>query len=166
MTSTTDTSAMPLVRRPGEGEHVLQMRACVTVKLPAASTESGRMSAAEFLLPAQFGPPLHVHRAEDELLYVLEGTVRIVCGERDVVLEAGGLAYLPRGVPHAFWVQGDRPARMLTVFTPGGIERMFVESGTASDVARLPTGDGAPPGTLDALTASYGVEHIGSPLGG
>jgi mannose-6-phosphate isomerase-like protein (cupin superfamily) len=165
MTSMSSTSTPPVVCQAGEGSHVLQMRACVTVKLPASRAHNGCVSAAEFAMPAQFGPPLHVHRAEDELLQILDGTVRIVCGDTDVVLGPGGFAYLPRGVPHTFWVQGDQPARMLAIFTPGGVEEMFVESGVASDSAQLPEGDGTPPGALEALTARYDVEHIGPPLG-
>jgi mannose-6-phosphate isomerase-like protein (cupin superfamily) len=163
---TTTPHTPPVIRRSGDGDHVLQMRACVTVKLPASDAEDGRVSAAEFWMPAQFGPPLHIHRGEDELLQIIEGRVRIVCGDTDVIAGPGDFAYLPRGVPHTFWVQGDRPARMLAIFTPGGIERMFVESGEPTDAAHLPEAlGGTPPGSLDALTARYNVEHIGPPLG-
>jgi mannose-6-phosphate isomerase-like protein (cupin superfamily) len=167
MTDTLDTpsSTPPTIRPAGEGEHVLQMRACVTVKLPADAAEGRRVSAAEFFMPPQFGPPLHVHHAEDELLQILAGRVRIVCGDTDAIVAAGGFAYLPRGVPHTFWVQGDEPARMLAVFTPGGVEAMFTDSGVPTDRAHLPDGEGTPPGNLEALTAQYRVEHIGPPLG-
>jgi mannose-6-phosphate isomerase-like protein (cupin superfamily) len=161
----SSASTSPVICQAGEGSHVLQMRACVTVKLPARCAYDGRVSAAEFAMPAQFGPPLHVHRAEDELLQILEGTIRIVCGDTDVVVGPGGFAYLPRGVPHTFWVQGDQPARMLAIFTPGGVEGMFVKCGVPSATAQLPEGDGTPPGALEALTARYDVEHIGPPLG-
>src|SRR5690349_18163752 len=108
MTTTTHpNSVSPVVRRPGEGEHVLQMRACVTVKLPAGATPDGRVSAAEFLMPPGFGPPLHIHHQEDEILQILDGSVRVVCGDTDDVLAAGGFAYLPRDVPHTFRVLGD-----------------------------------------------------------
>jgi mannose-6-phosphate isomerase-like protein (cupin superfamily) len=162
---TTTTHTRPVIRHPREGDHVLQMRACVSVKLPVAAAQDGRVSAAEFLMPARFGPPLHIHHAEDELLQIIEGHVRIVCGDTDVTLGPGGFAYLPRGVPHTFWVQGDEPARMLAIFTPGGVERMFTASGTPTDAAELPAGEATSPGGLDALTAHYRVEHIGPPLG-
>jgi mannose-6-phosphate isomerase-like protein (cupin superfamily) len=155
----------PVIRQAHEGDHVTQARACVTVKLPVSAAEGGRVSAAEFWMPAQFGPSLHVHHAEDEIVQVLEGRVRFVCGESDVILEPGGFAYLPRGVPHTFWVQGDEPARILAIFTPGGVEQMFVESGEPADVARLPEGNEEPRGGFEALTARYQVEHIGPPLG-
>lgn len=141
------------------------MRACVSVKLPVGAAEDGRVSAAEFWMPAQFGPPLHIHHAEDEILQILQGAVRIVCGETGVTLGPGAFAYLPRGVPHTFWVQDNEPARMLAIFTPGGLEQMFTDSGEPTATAQLPEGDGTPPGGLEALTAQYNVEHIGPPLG-
>jgi mannose-6-phosphate isomerase-like protein (cupin superfamily) len=163
MSTTSDTA--PIVRQPGEGEHVLQMRACVSVKLPVAATEDGRVSAAEFWMPAQFGPPLHIHHAEDELLQILEGTVRVACADTDVVLRPGGFAYLPRGVPHTFWVQGTAPARMLTIFTPGGVEQMFVDAGVPTETPGLPEGGETSPGALDASMSRYRVEYVGPPLG-
>jgi mannose-6-phosphate isomerase-like protein (cupin superfamily) len=163
---TTTATTTPVFRHVGEGDHVHQMRACVSVKLHADQAEGRRVSAAEFLMPAQFGPPLHIHHREDELLQILDGTVRIVCGNSDVVLSAGAFAYLPRGVPHTFWVQGHEPARMLAILTPGGVERMFVDSGVATGEARLPDSDATTPAGLEALTAQYDVEHIGPPLGG
>jgi mannose-6-phosphate isomerase-like protein (cupin superfamily) len=163
MSTTTETSAV--VRQAGEGDHVLQMRACVSVKLPVSAAEGGRVSAAEFWMPAQFGPPLHIHHAEDEILQILEGTVRIVCGDADVIAGPGAFAYLPRGVPHTFWVQGNAPARMLAIFTPGGLEQMFTDSGEPTDAPQLPEGNGIRPGGLEALTPQYNVEPIGPPLG-
>ena len=161
MTTTPHTS--PVFRHAGEGDHIKQMHASVSVKLGAPDAEDGRVSAAEFWMPAQFGPPLHVHHREDELLQILDGTLRVVCGQADVTLAAGAFAYLPRGVPHTFRVLGDEPARMLAVFTPGGLERMFVESGVPTEHAALP--DGAHTQVaLEALTARFGVEHIGPPL--
>lgn len=166
MTYTNPPAAThPIIRQPGEGDHVLQMGACVTVKLPADAAEGARVSAAEFLMPPEFGPPLHVHHGEDELLQILEGRVRVVCGDQDEVLSAGGFAYLPRDVPHTFWVQGDQGARMLTVFTPGGFERMFVDSGVPTGTAHLPNGEGAAPGALDAVMSRYSVEYVGPALG-
>lgn len=161
--STTSNTA-PVIRQPGEGDHVLQMRACVSVKLAASAAEDGRVSVTEFWMPPRFGPPLHVHHAEDELLHILEGSVRVACGDTDVVLEPGGFAYLPRGVPHTFWVQGSAPARMLVIFTPGGGEQMFVDSGVPTDTPQLPEDGGTTPGALDAAMSRYRVEYVGPPL--
>jgi mannose-6-phosphate isomerase-like protein (cupin superfamily) len=165
MTTTTHPNSLsPVVCRPGEGEHVLQMRACVTVKLPAGATPDRRVSAAEFLMPPGFGPPLHIHHQEDEILQILEGSVRVVCGDTDIVLDAGGFAYLPRDVPHTFRVQDDGRARMIAFFTPGGFEAMFVESGIPSAGERLPEEEATSPAAFDL--ARYGCEFVGPPLSG
>jgi hypothetical protein len=54
---------------------------------------------------------------------------------------------------------------MLAILTPGGVERMFVDSGVATGEARLPDSVATTPAGLEALTARYDVEHIGPPLG-
>ena len=36
---------------------------------------------------------------------------------------------LPRDVPHTFVAEGETPARMLTLLSPGGCEAMFDEGG-------------------------------------
>jgi mannose-6-phosphate isomerase-like protein (cupin superfamily) len=164
-TASTDHRIPAVVRHAGEGAHVWQERACVTVKLAAGHCEDGRVSAVEFLAPAAFGPPLHIHHGEDEILQILEGTVRVVCGDTDVVAGAGAFAFLPRGVPHTFWTMGDQPARMLAIFTPGGVEAMFVDAGIATDEARLPDGAAAT-AVADLDVARHRIEMVGPPLEG
>jgi mannose-6-phosphate isomerase-like protein (cupin superfamily) len=155
----------PVVYGPGEGEHVWGMRACITVKLPVNAAEGGRLSALEFLVPPDFGPPLHVHHEEDEIIQVLEGRLRIVCADTDVIAEPGSFAYLPRGVPHTFWVQ-EGPARFLVLFTPGGCEAMFVDSGQPADSQRLPEPGAVQSGAMDSFQERHKVEMVGPPLGG
>jgi mannose-6-phosphate isomerase-like protein (cupin superfamily) len=63
--------------------------------------------------------PLHVHHADDEAWYVLEGVLRFQIG--DEVFEAGpGAAVLaPKGTPHAYGnARRGEPARYLLVMTP------------------------------------------------
>lgn len=42
----------------------------------------------------------HHHDAEDELFYVLEGTLKMELRDRTLVLEPGELCVVPRGVEH------------------------------------------------------------------
>ena len=148
MSTTSHPAAV--FRGPHDGERAEQLHASVTLKLDANDVLDGLAGAAEFRLPAGFGPPLHVHHREDELLQILEGTVHVACAGTEATLETGGFAYLPRGVPHTFQVRGDRPARMLAIFTPGGVERLFIDT---------------QPGTFDAMAQRLGVEFVGPPLG-
>jgi len=63
--------------------------------------------------------PLHVHHADDEAWYVLEGSLRFRIGEE--VIEAGPHSAIlaPKGTPHAYGnARRGEPARYLLVMTP------------------------------------------------
>ncbi|HEX9166301.1 MAG TPA: cupin domain-containing protein [Gemmatimonadales bacterium] len=59
------------------------------------------------LPPGEQGPPLHVHRFEDEEGTVLRGTLAAIIGDRQVLASPGESVDLPRGVPHRWWNPGD-----------------------------------------------------------
>src|SRR6187397_2825166 len=56
----------------GQGDHHFFLNHLATVKVAAGESESG-LALVEFLAPRGFGPPLHAHSEEDELMFVLEG---------------------------------------------------------------------------------------------
>jgi mannose-6-phosphate isomerase-like protein (cupin superfamily) len=63
--------------------------------------------------------PLHVHRADDEAWYVLEGVLRFRIGKE--VFEAGphSAVLAPKGTPHAYGnARRGQAARYLLVMTP------------------------------------------------
>ena len=60
----------------------------------------GAYGLIDQVIPAGFASPWHVHHAEDETFYVLEGTITFLCGETRVVGGPGTFVYGPRGVPH------------------------------------------------------------------
>jgi quercetin dioxygenase-like cupin family protein len=112
-----------------------------------------------------YGPPLHVHSREDEVIYVLEGQIRFAVGDDEFVAGAGSWVWQPRGVPHSFRVESEG-ARALVIFTPGGGERMFEEGG-------VPVGESDEPPQQEeydleaavALSKKFGVEFIGPQVG-
>jgi cupin domain len=63
--------------------------------------------------------PLHVHHADDEAWYVLEGALGFIRGDERLEARAGSAVLVPGGVPHAFWnaTAGER-TRYLIVMTP------------------------------------------------
>ena len=75
--------------------------------------------------PETAGPPVHLHRGWDELFYIVEGEMTFLIDGVEHAASAGAFVFIPRGVLHTFWNAGSRPARQLTVFTPGGIEDYF-----------------------------------------
>jgi mannose-6-phosphate isomerase-like protein (cupin superfamily) len=62
--------------------------------------------------------PLHVHHADDEAWYVLEGVLGFRLGEQEVEARAGTAVFVPRGVPHTYWNARQAPARYLLIMTP------------------------------------------------
>ncbi len=78
------------------------------------------------------GAPPHVHDREDEALFVLSGRIIVEVGEEHHELEAGSFVFLPRRVPHAWDVAGER-ARVLIIAIPAGLEEFLVEFHAARD---------------------------------
>lgn len=63
-----------------------------------------------------------------EWMYVISGRLRIVIGERDLLLGAGEVAEFSTRIPHWFGSDGQVPAEVLSVLGRQG-ERMHVKSG-------------------------------------
>ena len=126
----------------------------------------GSLAIVEQMIPAGAESPWHVHRTQDESIYVLDGQVTVMVGEEHWTLGPGDCAFGPREVPHGFRVQGETPARLLLICTPGvGFDRFIHQ---ASDPATAP---GFPPpefpdvARLARLAAAAGNEVLG-PLPG
>ena len=51
-----------------------------------------------------------------EWLYILDGELRLVLGDRDVVLRPGEAAEFDTRVPHWFGSRGDGPAEVLEAY--------------------------------------------------
>ena len=158
---TTDNAACFL--QAGEGRAVWFLSNRITIKATAETT-GGAYGLFESSLAPGFSPPLHVHRREDEAFWVLAGELTMRCGVRTFRAGPGAFVFLPRDVPHTFVVEGNAPARMLTLLTPGGGEGLFVEGGRPAEDEGLP-----PPGPPDyerllRVNAKYGTDIIGPPL--
>ena len=77
------------------------------------------------------GPPPHLHKALDELMYVLEGTASVMV-ENDVIeIPAGGWHFRPRNLRHTFWNASDKPLRFIDMYFNQAfetfLERIFHE---------------------------------------
>lgn len=60
---------------------------------------------------------LHTHPNCEELLYVLSGSCEHIVGDRKVVLHAGDLLRVPRGVKHQAIVLGEQPLRAVISYS-------------------------------------------------
>ena len=104
------------------------------------------------------GPPLHVHHDRDETLHVQSGRFKVRVGEDEHDLEAGGFAYMPMGLPHAFLNLTDQPAELIVTFAPGGGHTFFEELGPATRTANPDRAE------IAAIFERHGMTLLGPPL--
>ena len=126
-------SPLRLGTRPVRRGYVLQRGHGVVVGDPSLKASrrstSGSMTVIESRTTG--GAPLHVHAFDDEIFYVLDGVMTV--GMEGVTHEigAGGVAFVPRGLPHEWDTIGE--ATILIVTAPGGIEEFLHALHTSPD---------------------------------
>lgn len=124
----------------------------------ARETTNGAFGLIEsWSMPNGFASPYHVHHAEDEAFYVVEGTLAVLCGGKWIKAGPGTYAFGPREIPHGFKVIGESPARLLLLCSPGGFEGFVRELSVPID---LPP---APPdmAKLIEVAAKYRIDILG-----
>ena len=85
------------------------------------------------------------------------------CGELTFLATPGAFVFLPKGIPHAFKVEGSTPAKMLLSY-PAGLEKYFEELGEPAQERVLPPPPGPPDlAKLRAVASKYGLEILGPP---
>jgi len=94
--------------------------------LATGEDTGGAYSLFEALVPPRDpGPPPHIHRNEDEALYILRGGFSIFLGGEEFRGKTGDYIFLPRGIRHTFRSDSDEPGRLLVIVNPSGFEKFF-----------------------------------------
>ena len=101
----------------------------MTLKATNEST-GGALSLVEVLAPPDFAAPWHVHRRDDEMFYILDGSFLFKCGDKLFEGGPGAFGFLPRDIPHSFKNVGETLAKFLVLGTPAGLDQYFVDAGT------------------------------------
>lgn len=110
-----------VVLAPGAGREFAMGNLSAVFKADGDET-GGRYSISEWWLDAHTrGPGSHRH-AEDDVFYILEGTMSVMVGDRWVDAAAGSFVLVPGGTPHDFENRSDVRAGMLNVSVPGNFE--------------------------------------------
>ncbi|HWA36367.1 MAG TPA: cupin domain-containing protein [Burkholderiales bacterium] len=116
----------PIFLPPGEGRDYPMGRIRALFKADRDET-AGLYSISEWWLePRTKGPGAHSH-AEDDVFYVIEGTMSFLLGERWVEAPAGSFVLAPGGVTHDFENRGPVRAGALNLSCPGGFEKDMPE---------------------------------------
>ena len=154
----------PYVLQRDEGVHHHFLDNLATTKISAE--DGGSMSVVEFVAPEGFGPPLHRHEHEDEMMVLLEGEVAVRSGDTETIARPGATIHLPHGVPHSFQVlSGD--ARMVTVTASLVGRPRFAEMvdalGRRVDDPVMPSPMDIDPGQVAEVCAAHGITVLGPP---
>ena len=90
----------------------------------ADGAESGERYSVSIwcIAPNSPGPGAHCHEANEELFYVVEGTVTFVVGDQRIDAPVGSFLRVPAGVMHDFENVTEHQATVFNVFIPGGFE--------------------------------------------
>ncbi|MER8034915.1 cupin domain-containing protein [Streptomyces hydrogenans] len=146
------------VTGPGEGEVIVLGTTRMRV-LEDGSHTGHRLAITESVLaPHTQGPPQHRHSRHDEGFYVLSGTVRFTVGDEEHDATTGTLVMVPPGTPHTFANPTDRPAVMLSTFTPDLYVQYFRDLQRALADGRPPT-PSAPLAAMSRYATEPATDH-------
>jgi len=125
----------------------------LTIRYLVDGARSASLGMFELTVPPGSNvPPPHSHSNNEELVYVLDGTLRYTVGGETRDLTSGQTMHTPRGTVHAFSNPFERVARALITLSPDIGAQYF------RDVAGVMR-PGNPPdkAALVAVMARYGL---------
>jgi quercetin dioxygenase-like cupin family protein len=152
------------VKHPGEGRAIAAVGDLYTF-LAVGDDTDGSYALWHGVISPGGGPPPHLHSLEEEAFYVLEGQVTFYAEDRSATGGPGTFVNLPRHGLHRFRNETGRPARMLILVAPAGLEKMFLEAGRSwTDPSPPPPPSADEIARLLTVAPRYGID-IRAPAG-
>ena len=158
MTVPTNERRDGFIMERGDGRPIHVIGGEVTIKISSRDT-GGAFAVFEGLTPPLQGPPLHLHRGQDEWWYILEGEYRFEVDGQEIYASAGDTVFAPRDSRHTFQNIGATPGRTVTTVVPGGLDVFFEELETV-----VPRGTVPDPAKMVPIFEKHGLELLGPPL--
>jgi len=106
---------------PGEGRLYPMGRISAVFKADGDETQKGYSISEWWLEPHTKGPGAH-HHDEDDIFYVIEGTMSILLGDRWIDASKGSFVLVPGGMTHDFENRSSQKAGILNFGVPGDFE--------------------------------------------
>lgn len=154
-TSASPARLVPVIVEPQDGQVLHAFGDTIQVKLSGENT--GRSIAVGLgIVEPGSGPPPHLHRNEDEIFLIIEGTMSFMVNGEWRDLGPGGVAFMPRGCPHTFKNRSSSTVRQWIITTPSGFEVFF---GRCAEVFGAGA-DGPDMGRIMQIAAEHGIEFL------
>ena len=118
----------PYSLAPNDGKKIHSHRTLVVIKADSEQA-SGVFNLFDVTCQPGYTTSLHIHYAEDVVIYILEGALTIFWGNDKKEAVVGSYFFQPQGIPHGFRVEGETPARFLYMTFPAGVDRFVIEQG-------------------------------------
>jgi mannose-6-phosphate isomerase-like protein (cupin superfamily) len=112
----------PLVIRPGEGRRYAMGGMSAVFKADEGETAHQYSISEWWLEPDTAGPGAHAH-PEDDVFYVLEGTMSFLIDGEWIDCPKGSFVLAPAGCTHDFQNRGSVRSGALNMSAPGGFEK-------------------------------------------
>ncbi len=74
-----------------------------------------KLGVAEVTYGLQGGVDTHAHSDREKAYYIISGQACVKVGDEEELLGAGGVAFIPRNVPHAYRNEGGEPLKLAVV---------------------------------------------------
>ncbi len=98
---------------------------------------NGRFCLIDMYVPPGGGPPPHRHDFEETFI-ILEGEIEATFRGNKMVIRAGDTVNIPSNAPHQFHNRSNKPARLLCLCSPAGLENFFMQVGTPVESRTTP----------------------------
>ncbi len=133
MVESISANRSPVVLAPGEGRQYPMGRISAVFKADHDEAADGYSISEWWLEPHTKGPGAHAH-PEDDVFYVLSGTMSVLVDTEWFEATTGSFVLVPGNVTHDFENRTSERAGMLNVSAPGnfeehmpGISKWFIE---------------------------------------
>jgi DNA-binding transcriptional MerR regulator/quercetin dioxygenase-like cupin family protein len=113
--------------------------------------------------------PRHLHHDQDEWIYVIDGEIELLVGDKRFRLGAGESVFIPRKIAHVWGCVNGKPGKIINVYLPAGkMEEFFRAVANSED---LPTREQVITNTyteeqkiaVHQLFEAHGMDVLGPP---
>jgi mannose-6-phosphate isomerase-like protein (cupin superfamily) len=122
-----NTQPKPIFVQPEAGKNLHFPGGDIASIMLSGDQTGGMLAVVACTQAPDSGPPLHIHRNEDELFLIVEGHYSFFAEERWVEVGPGGLVYLPKGIAHCYRNIGTTTGRHWVITAPSGWELFMTQ---------------------------------------